>query len=105
MLPKHCITSRECLQSLKHICDLLDIKPMYHPLQTILVNTAYEQVDIVGALFALEHLNNLAEQVQFWKELWDHCQPGSLTMWAWDKHCTWGGAQLYLKYGYLYASG
>jgi len=91
MLPKHRIARRECLQSLKRIRDLLDIKPMYHPLRTVLVDTAYEQVDVVGALFALEHSNNLAEQAQFWKELWDHCQPGSLTMWAWDKHCAWGG--------------
>jgi hypothetical protein len=46
---------------------------------------------VVGALFSLEHSNNLDEKTQFWKEVWDHCQPGSLTMWAWDKHCAWGG--------------
>jgi hypothetical protein len=76
---------------LKTICYLLDIQPVYHPLRTVLVDTAYEQVDIVEALLALEHSDNLGEKAQFWKEVWNHCQPNSLTMWAWDKHCGWGG--------------
>jgi hypothetical protein len=91
MLPKHHHARQECLYSLKRIRDLLDVKPRYHPLRTVLVDTAYDQVDVVGALFALEHSNDPAEQTQFWKDIWDHCQPGSLTMWSWDKHCAWGG--------------
>jgi hypothetical protein len=87
MLPECHIARQECLQNLKHICNLLDIKPLYHPLRTVLVLHAYKQVDVVRALFALEHSNDPAEQVQFWKEIWGHCQPRSRTMWSWDKHC------------------
>lgn len=76
---------------MKRIRDLLDIQPLHHPLRTVLVDTAYDQVDVIGALLALEHLNIPGERAQFWKEVWNHCQPGSLTMWAWDKHCAWGG--------------
>ena len=64
---------------------------MYYPLRTVLVDTAYEQVDVAEALLALEHSDSLGEKAQIWTEVWKHCQPNSLTMWAWNKYCGWGG--------------
>ncbi|KAF8156528.1 hypothetical protein B0H34DRAFT_783017 [Crassisporium funariophilum] len=82
---------QECVQELRTVVKLLDIHPLHHPIRTMLISLSFEYADQIRALLDQDPPDINAGAAPVWRTIWDHLQPTSATMWAFDAGCAVGG--------------
>ncbi|KIL64452.1 hypothetical protein M378DRAFT_163218 [Amanita muscaria Koide BX008] len=84
---------KECVQELRKVVDLLDIHPLHHPLCTMLVLSSFQCAgQIRGILLYRDPLADItAGATPVWWTIWNHLQPTSDAMCAFDSGCAVGG--------------
>ncbi|GLB45858.1 putative nucleotidyltransferase domain containing protein [Lyophyllum shimeji] len=82
---------QECVQELRKVVKLLDIHPLYHPIRTMLISLSFEYADQIRALLDQDPPDINGGAAPVWRTIWDHLQPTSATMWAFDAGCAVGG--------------
>ncbi|KAF5355113.1 hypothetical protein D9756_005557 [Leucocoprinus leucothites] len=82
---------------LQKIVRLLDIKPLHHPLRTMLIPFVFEYAEKAHAVLDQVRLEALPGTAPVWREIWDFLQPTSSAMWSFDTGCATGG-QAYLRH-------
>ena len=81
---------QECIQELKKVVKLLDIHPLYHPIRTMLIYLSFEYAEQIRALLDQDPPDINGGAAPVWRTIWDHLQPTSATMWAFDAGCAIG---------------
>ncbi|KAF8148302.1 hypothetical protein B0H34DRAFT_668993 [Crassisporium funariophilum] len=82
---------QQCVQELRTVVKLLDIHPLHHPIRTMLISLSFEYADQIRALLDQDPPDINAGAAPVWRTIWDHLQPTSATMWAFDAGCAVGG--------------
>ncbi|KAF5347777.1 hypothetical protein D9756_010319 [Leucocoprinus leucothites] len=86
-----------CVLELQKIVRLLDIKPLHHPIRTMLIPFVFEYAEQARATLDQIQLEATPGTVPVWKEIWDYITPTSYAMWSFDTGCATGG-RAYLRH-------
>jgi len=89
--PAQQVARQECVQELRKVVKLLDIHPLYHPIRTMLLSLSFEYADQIRALLDQDSPDINAGAAPVWRTIWDHLQPTSAAMRAFDAGCAVGG--------------
>jgi hypothetical protein len=83
---------QECVHELRKVVTLLDIHPLHHPIRTMLISLSFDCADQIRALLDQDPPDiHGGAAPPVWRTIWDHLQPTSATMWAFDAGCAVGG--------------
>ncbi|KAM6504170.1 hypothetical protein JOM56_001113 [Amanita muscaria] len=82
---------QECVQELRKVVNLLDIPSLHHPIRTMLISLSFKCADQIRAALDKDPPDITAGATPVWRALWNHLQPTSNVMWAFDHGCAVGG--------------